>query len=112
MVHVYFPLTLAVVPNVTARVNPSGPVTVGATVELVCEAIAGDTPISFFWTDDSNSTVSPSDADGNVSLTLSSAGDYGRYTCTASSIIGSTIVHLDVNQPGKICKEFSMYHLT
>ena len=36
-----------VAPHVTSRVSPPGPVVEGATVNIICEATAGDLPISY-----------------------------------------------------------------
>ena len=93
------PLSPAVAPSVTAGVSPPGPVVVGDMVDLVCEATAGDTPISFTWTDDGGMDVSQGDTDGTISLTLSSAG-YGTYTCTATNAIGMDTSNVEVVQAG------------
>ena len=94
----WFPI--AVVPSVTPRVSPPDPVVLGATVNLTCEATAGDTPISFSWRNGSGVAVSPADTDGTISVPLSSAGDYGTYTCTATNAIGIGITDVDVVQAG------------
>ena len=62
---------------VTARVSFSGPVIEGSTVGLVCEATAGDLPISYSWTGLSGQDVSLADTDGTISVNIS-AGDYGH----------------------------------
>ncbi len=85
----------------TSRVIPPGPVVLGTMVDLVCEATAGDTPISFSWRDGGGMTVSLGDTDGTISVTFSSAGDYGTYTCTATNDIGMGTATVDVIQAGK-----------
>ena len=60
----------------------------GSTVDLVCEATAGDLPISYSWTGPSGQDVSLSDTDGTISVTISASGDYGTYTCAATNEIG------------------------
>ena len=92
----------AVAPSVTSRVSPPGPVLLGTTVDLVCEATAGHTPISFSWTDSNGNAVSPGDTDGTISVTLSSAGDYGTYTCTATNRFGRGMSSVNVTQAGKV----------
>ena len=94
-----FPHTDA--PSVTTRVSPPGPVVLGTMVDLVCEATAGDTPISFSWRDGGGVAVFPGDTDGTISVTLSSAGDYGTYTCTAVNDIGNGTATVDVIQASK-----------
>ena len=78
----------SVIPVVTARVSPSRPVIEGSTVDLVCEAPAGDLPISYSWTGPSGQDVSLADTDGTISVTISASGDYGTYTCAATNEIG------------------------
>ena len=85
-------------PNVTSRLDPPGPVMLGTMVDLVCEATAGDTPISFSWTDSAGTAVSPSDTDGTVSVTVSSTGDYGIYMCIASNEFGTVLSNVAVIQ--------------
>ncbi len=94
-------LYCSVVPSVTSRVSPPGPVVLGTMVDLVCEATAGDSPISFSWTNGSGIAVSPDDTDGNISVAFSSAGDYGKYTCTATNDIGMDTATVDVIQASK-----------
>ena len=84
----------------TARVSPPGPVVLGTTVDLVCEAIAGDGTISFSWTDPSGVDVSLGDTDGTISVLLSVSGDYGIYTCTATSVFGMDTASVQVVQAG------------
>ncbi len=64
----------------------------------MCEATAGDLPISFSWRNGSGVAVSPEDTDGTISVTLSSAGDYGTYNCTATNDIGMGTAVVDVVQ--------------
>ena len=98
---VYCFLVVPVTPNVTARVSPPDPVVQGSTVDLVCEATAGDTPISFSWMNEDGVAVSPEDTDGIISVTLSSAELYGTYTCTATNAIGTETADADVIEAGK-----------
>ena len=79
----------------SSRINPPGPVVLGSTVDLVCEASIGDLPIDFTWTDPNGVSESPTDTDGTISITLSS-GDYGMYTCTAINEFGMNSTVLDV----------------
>ncbi len=72
---------------------------VGATVDLVCNASVGDEPITFLWTDSSGMAVSPSDTDGNISITFTSAMEY---TCTASNSFGMDTSQLSVEVAGKM----------
>ena len=107
---------VTVIPNVTARASPPGPVVQGTTVDLVCEAIGGDTPISFRWTNSGGVAVSPEDTDGAISVTLSFAGDYGTYICTATNAVGRETVDIDLIQAGIIisitnyAREIAMYY--
>ncbi len=82
----------------TARVSPPDPVVLGTMVDLVCEATAGDTPILFSWRDGGGMAVSPRDTDGTISVTFSSAGEYGTYTCTAMNLFGMGTATVDVIQ--------------
>ena len=100
---IVFTLCCAVIPSITARLDPPGPVVLGTMVDLVCEATAGDTPISFSWRDGGGVAVFPGDTDGTISVTLSSAGDYGTYTCTAVNDIGIDTATVDVIQASKVC---------
>ena len=80
--------------------SPPGPVVEGSTVDLVCEAIAGDPPTSFSWTNPDGMEVFPSDTDGNISVTIAN-GDYGRYTCEGSNEFnGVGTVDVEVVQAG------------
>ena len=72
----------------------------GTTVDLVCEAIAGDGTISFSWTDPSGVDVSLGDTDGTISVLLSASGDYGIYTCTATNVFGMDTASIGVLQAG------------
>ena len=98
MLSSFFP---PVVPVVSARVMPSGAVVEGSTVELVCEAVAGDQPISFNWTAPDGQPASPTDTDGTISITPTAAsGGYGAYNCTATNQLGEDSVLVDVIQAG------------
>ena len=57
----------------------------GSTVDLVCEATAGDL---YSWTGPSGQDVSLADTDGTISVTISASGDYGTYTCAATNEFG------------------------
>ena len=90
---------ILVAPIVSARVSLPGPVVVGSTVDLVCEASVGDEDITFLWTDSSGMAVSPSDTDGNISIVFTSAMEY---TCNASNSFGMDTAQLSVEEAGKI----------
>ena len=85
----------------SSRVTPPGPVVLGSTVDLVCEASAGDLPISFIWIGPNGIAVNPNDTDGTVSITLS-GGDYGMYTCTATNEFGIDTAAVTVEERGII----------
>ena len=78
-------------PNVVARVTPSYPGVQGP-VDLLCEAIAEDPPISYSWTDPNGQTLSPGDTDGSITVNIST---YGNYTCAATYDIGTWKVTLE-----------------
>ena len=87
--------------GVTAQLSPSGPVVLGTTVDLVCQATTGRHPISYSWTDASGVGVFPAaDTDGNITVSLSASGDYGTYTCTATNDFGMDTTTVDVVQAG------------
>ena len=90
----------SVIPVVTARVSPSGPAIEGSTVDLVCEATAGDLPISYSWTSPSGQDVSLADTDGTISVTISASGDYGTYTCAATNEFGMGNATFEVVRAG------------
>ncbi len=90
----------AVAPDMT-QVTPLEPVIVGSTVNLVCEAMAGDPPISYSWTGPSGQAVSPGDTDGTISVMFSDSGDYGIYTCTATNEFGIENATVEVMLAGK-----------
>ena len=73
------------------HVTPSYPGVQGP-VDLVCEAIAGDPPISYSWTGPNGQTLSPGDTDGSITVTIST---YGNYMCTATNDIGTRRVTLE-----------------
>ena len=100
--------TGVVAPSVTARVSPPGPVVQGTTVDLVCEVTAGDGDISFSWTNPSGVGVSSSDTDSTISLSFSASGDYGTYTCTATSLFGMDTTSVEVIQAGSYSVKLSM----
>ena len=79
---------------VTASVNPPGPVIEGSTVTLVCEATAGDVPISYSWTGPNGDTA-------NISFTLQASVDYGTYMCTATNEFGSGTANVETIQASK-----------
>ena len=90
---------ILVAPVVSTRVSPPGPVVVGSTVDLVCEASVGDEPITFLWTDSSGIAVSPSDTNGTISVIFTSAMEY---TCTATNSFGMDTAQLSVEEAGKM----------
>ncbi len=83
----------------STRVSPPGPLEIGSTVDLVCEANVGDKPITFLWTDSSGMVVSPSDTDGTISVVFTSAMEY---TCTASNSVGMDTAQLSVEEAGEL----------
>ena len=91
----------SVAPEVTTRVNPPGSVIKGSTVNLVCEATAGDLPISYSWTNPYDITLLSNSNMGTV--LINSLRDYGEYTCTANNQYGGDTSTLTVEQAG-------MYH--
>ena len=91
-------MNILVAPIVSTRVSPPGPVVVGSTVNLVCEASVGDEPITFSWTDSSGMAVFPSDTDGNISVIFTSPMEY---TCNASNSFGMVTAQLSVEEAGK-----------
>ena len=79
--------------------SPPGPVVEGTTVNLVCEATAGDLPISYTWTDPNGRDVSSGNTDGTISITVSSL-DYGIYSCGAANDLGADIALVEVIRAG------------
>ena len=81
-----------VYPKITARVTTSSLAVYGiyGSVGLVCEAIAGDPPISYSWTGPDG--LSPGDTDGSITVTIST---YGDYTCAATNDVGTRRVTLE-----------------
>ena len=79
----------------SSRIDPPGPVVLGSTVDLVCEASVGDLPINFTWTDPNGVSVNSTDINGTASITLSSGG-YGKYNCTATNEFGMNTAVLNV----------------
>ena len=90
-------MNIIVAPIVSTRLSPPGPVVVGSTVDLVCEASVGDEPITFSWTDSNGMAVSSSDTDGNISVIFTSAMEY---TCSASNSFGMDTSQLSVEEAG------------
>ena len=84
----------------TAQRSPSGPLLPDTTVDLICQATTGYQPISYSWTDASGVAVFPEDTDGNITVTISTDGDYGTYTCTATNDFGMDTATVDVVQAG------------
>ena len=74
-----------VLSRLTSHPQPS-PILNGSSVDLLCEAISGDLPISYSWTDPNAQALSPGDTDGRISFTLYI---YGTYTCIATNHFGS-----------------------
>ena len=96
--------------GVTALLSPSGPVVLGTTADLVCQATTGHQPISYSWTDASGVAVFPDDTDGNITVLLSTSGDYGTYTCTATNDFGMDTATVDVGQAGtQLYKQILMF---
>ena len=69
----------------------------GSTVNLVCEAMAGDVPISYSWTSPDGVAL-PTNA--TISVMFSASEDYGQYICTASNEIGMGTATVTVVQEG------------
>ena len=71
-----------------------------SSVDLLCEAVSGDPPISYHWTDPNGQALSPGgiSTDGRVSFTLAS---YGNYTCTADNKFGVDRSTVELLEPGK-----------
>ena len=86
----------------STRINPPGPVVLGSTVDLVCEASVGDLPINFTWTDPNGVSVNPTDTNGTISINLSSE-DYDMYTCIATNEFGMNTAVVDVVIAGIVC---------
>jgi hypothetical protein len=82
--------------TVVTRVRPEGPVLRGSTIDLICEATnAMSNAVSYSWSGPSGQIVSDEDI---VTITISGVGDYGIYTCTATTDIGigygnATVMH-------------------
>lgn len=102
MSDVYYLLTSPVAPVTSARVDsPNGSVvTIGSTVRLICEAIAGDLPITFSWTGSNGVVIQPTGRDGSITITFSSGANYGNYSCTATNSFGVDTAVVRVQQPG------------
>ena len=83
----------------SSQINPPGPVVLGSTVDLVCEASAGNLPTNFTWIDPYG--VSLNSTDGTASITLSS-GSYGMYNCTATNEFGIGTAAVTVEEGGII----------
>lgn len=69
----------------------------GSIVNLSCEAISGDLPISYFWTNPKGKPMALGDTDGKVSFTLVY---YGTYTCTATNHFGLDVSNMELIEPG------------
>ena len=100
--NVYLPFCTVPPGGVTAQLSPSGPVVLGTTVDLVCQATTGCQPISYSWTDASGVAVFPDDTDGNITVLLSTSRDYGTYTCIATNDFGMDTATVDVVQAGTV----------
>ena len=89
-------------PQVTSSIDQTGPIIEGSTIQLTCEAVEGDLPVSFSWTAPDGRSVSSPNTDGTVWVTLASSTDYGDYTCVGSNEFGSASVSTEVIRPGNI----------
>ena len=78
------PPIIIVLSRATSHPQPS-PIFNGSSVELICEAISGNLPIFYSWTDPSGQALSPGSTDGRISFTLRI---YGNYTCIATNEFG------------------------
>lgn len=84
----------------------------GSTVNLVCEATAGDPPISYSWTGPNGQPVFPGDIDGTISVTFPAASSFGTYTCSAANEFGFDRASIEVIQACKAiatAQSLSMY---
>lgn len=70
---------------VTLEQSPPGLVLEGSTVNLVCEATVGSSPINYTWIGPNGTIVSDS---ATIPITLFTREDYGNYTCTARNAFG------------------------
>ena len=77
--------------------SPPGPVIEGSTVTLVCEATAGDLPISYSWIGPNG----PLEDTANISVTLQASVDYGTYMCTATNEFGSGTANVEMVRAGR-----------
>lgn len=85
-------------PNPVIRTEPGNIVVFGSTAILVCEARIEVPPISYSWRNPiSRDIASPN---GTISITFSSARDYGLYTCTARNEFGVIIVEVELIRAG------------
>lgn len=76
----------------------------GSSIDLVCEATAGDFPITLQLIHPNGSVVNQTETTEpgsfNVSIFVSADGDYGTYTCNATNIFGMDIKSVTVIKPG------------
>ena len=76
----------------------------------MCQATTGHQLIPYSWTDASGVAVFPEDTDGNITVTFSTSGDYGTYTCTATNDFGMDTATVDVVQAGtQLYKQMLMF---
>lgn len=80
----------------------------GSIVNLVCDVIAGDFPISYSWASSSGEGLSSDSKSGNISVPFCAREDYGIYTCTATNPFGFDTSQVEVLQAG-IKMPVSMY---
>ena len=81
----------------SSRLSSPGPVVQGYSVELLCEAIAGDLPISYSWIGPDGHIMLPADTDGNISLNINT---FGSYTCSGTNAIGTDRESVEIVQAG------------
>ena len=70
------------------------PIVRGSSVDLLCDVITGDFPISLIWTDPNGQVLSPGDIDGRISFNIYV---YGNYTCTATNHVGEARSTVDLS---------------
>ena len=96
----------------TARVSPPGPVLKGSRVTLVCEATAGDPPISYSWISPIGKELISGSNSGNILVTFSASRDFGSYECIGSNRFGINKSQVNVLQadPGIIIIQVMSSH--
>ena len=91
-----------VIPTLSARSIPPGPVIRGYshTIIILCEATAGDLPISYSWSNSTGHIVPPGDTNGSIMVTVNDLEDYDDYICTATNEFGRGQIVFSITEPG------------